>query len=49
MKYVLGATAVLAAIGAGVYFYMQNEDGKAAEDQANQAGGESTAEPEASA
>ena len=34
MKYVIGATAVLAAVGTAVYFYMQDKDGQAAEAQA---------------
>lgn len=34
MKYVIGATAVLAAIGTAAYFYLQDKDGQAAEAQA---------------
>lgn len=34
MKYVFGGLAVVAAIGTGVYFYLQDKDGQAAEAQA---------------
>lgn len=34
MKYILGATAVIAAIGTAAYFYLQDKDGQAAEERA---------------
>ena len=34
MKYVIGAGAVLVAIGTAAYFYLQDKDGQAAEDRA---------------
>lgn len=34
MKYVIGAAAVVAAIGTAAYFYLQDKDGQAAEAQA---------------
>lgn len=37
MKYAIGGFAVVAAIGTGIYFYLQDKDGRAAEAQANAA------------
>lgn len=46
MKYVYGTTAILLAIGTAAYFYLQDKDGKAAEDQANAQGTEAVSEVE---
>ena len=45
MKYVLGAGAVLAALGTAAYFYIQHADGVAAE-EAKAAKEETAATPE---
>ncbi len=44
MRYVLGTAALLAAIGTAAYFYMQDQDGQAAEAKADAP--EATPEPE---
>jgi uncharacterized protein (UPF0333 family) len=49
MKFVYAGVAVLAAVGTAAYFYLQDKDGKAAEDQANAQRAEATAEAEESA
>jgi hypothetical protein len=47
MKYVLGAGAVIAALGTAAYLYLQHVDGVAAEQaKANAAGAEPDATPE---
>lgn len=47
MKYVLGAGAVLAALGTAAYFYIQHADGVAAEEaKANAAKEDASATPD---
>lgn len=46
MKYVIGATAVLAAIGTAAYFYLQDKDADAYDERKANNQAEATAEAE---